>query len=149
MTIRKLTHPGNILLLGFGAMLILMSLLVYMTMRQHIPMVSKDYYEQELRYQHKLDAIGNTRDYGSQFAAYTHGTYVELQLPPALSAAMEQGTVHFYCPADETQDRKEQLTASPDGVYTFNRSLLPGKRYIVKVSFTSGGKAYYQEIPLN
>lgn len=149
MTIRKLTHPGNVLLLGFGAMLILMSLLVYMTMRQHIPMVSKDYYEQELRYQHKLDAIDNTRDYSRQFAAHTDGTQIELQLPAALSANMEQGTIYFYCPADETLDRKEQLMARPDGLYTFNRSLLPGKRYILKISFNSGGKAYYKEIPLD
>jgi len=148
MTIRKLTHPGNILLAGFGALLIMMSVLVYCSVKQKIPMVSRNYYEQELKYQDKLNAMNNTSGYDSLFRVRVNAGHIILQLPSALSTSLQDGTAYFYCPSKEALDHKEALHASADGQYTFDRKALQAKRYILKISFTAAGKAYYKEIPV-
>jgi len=148
MTIQKLTHPGNILLAGFGALIVMMSVLVYFSVKQKIPMVSQHYYEQELQYQDKLNAMNNTAVYDSLFAVRVEAGRILLQLPSALSAALQEGSAYFYCPADESMDRKEPLHASADGSYAFDRKALQAKRYVLKIAFNSGGKAYYKEIPV-
>lgn len=148
MTIRKLTHPGNILLTGFGALLIMMSVLVYFSVKQKIPMVSQNYYEQELKYQDKLNAMNNTNGYDGQFRIQVNADQITLQLPSALSTSLQDGTAYFYCPFNEALDHKEALHASADGQYTFDQKVLQAKRYILKISFTAAGKAYYKEIPV-
>jgi len=148
MTRNKLTHPGNILLIGFGGLLIMMGVLVYLSIKQDIPMVSKNYYEQELEYQDKLDAMNNADAYDKQFTLTIAENKVLIQLPQALSGSIQQGTAYFYCPANEAMDHTVQLAASGNGLYTFSRSELRAESYIVKLSFVAGEKSYYKEMPL-
>ena len=44
----KLTHSGNVIMAGFGIMLLLMSFLVYKCIMQRTDMVSADYYETQV-----------------------------------------------------------------------------------------------------
>lgn len=149
MLLNKFTHSGNVLLAGFGGMLIMMSVLVYSSVKQDIPMVSKDYYQQELVYQHRLDAMNNTNTYDSNFSVAKEGDKVSLKIPSALSKNITEGSVYFYCPAVEKMDRKEMLHANNDGSYRFNTALLPHMKYILKISFQSGNTDYYKELTLN
>ena len=55
----KLTHSGNVIMAGFGIMLLLMSFLVYKCIVQRTDMVSADYYEKELHFQENIDAKAN------------------------------------------------------------------------------------------
>lgn len=149
MSLNKFTHSGNVLLAGFGGMLIMMSVLVYLAVKQDIPMVSKDYYQQELVYQHKLDAMNNTNIYDSGFSIAKEGDRVILRIPAMLAKGITAGSVYFYCPAIEKMDRKELLYANNNGSYSFHTEILSGMEYIVKVSFRSGGKDFYKELTLN
>lgn len=149
MSTHKLTHSGNILLIGFGGMLIMMSVLVYLSVKQEIPMVSKNYYEQELVYQQRLDAMNNTNTYDRQFHIAQEDNIINLQLPTELSRNISEGTVYFYCPAQESMDRQVPLPAQADGKYTFDRHNLPGAAYVVKISFRANGRDYYKELKLN
>jgi len=148
MATGKLTHPGNIVLAGFGFFLLMMSFLVYMSVKQEIPLVSADYYEQELRYQHKLDAMNNANTYDSRFSARYEKDLIVVTLPAVLSRSLQKGTIRFYCPADKSLDREVRLDASEAGIYTFRRSLLSGKTYKVRLSFSADGKDYYKEMTL-
>lgn len=148
MPVNKFTHSGNILLAGFGGMLIMMSVLVYLAVQQDIPMVSKDYYQQELVYQHRLDAMNNTNTYDSGFSITKAGNQVILQIPAILSKGITEGSVYFYCPSIEKRDRKESLYTNNTGSYRFDTELLPGMVYIIKISFRSGGKDFYKELTL-
>ena len=148
MTNHKLTHPGNILLTGFGALLIMMSVLVYLSVKQKIPMVSQNYYEQELKYQDKLDAMNNTNGYDNLFKVQIEADHITLQLPSALSSSLQDGSAYFYCSSNEAMDHKDTLQANTDGTYVFDSKVLQAKRYVLKISFTADGKAYYKEIPV-
>jgi nitrogen fixation protein FixH len=147
-SLNKFTHSGNVLLAGFGGMLIMMSVLVYLAVKQDIPMVSKNYYQQELVYQHKLDAMNNANIHGNDFSIEQDADQLRLRIPSSLSKNISEGSVYFYCPSLEKMDRKEGLYASEDGAYLLQAALMPGVKYIVKVSFRSGGKDYYKELIL-
>ena len=149
MSKSKFSHSGNILLIGFGGMLIMMSVLVYLAMKQDIPMVSKHYYEQELVYQQKLNAMNNTHPYDPDFSFEKSAADLTIQLPVVLSSQLTSGTIVFYCPATEKMDREETLVASASGRYTFPLSQLPGRGYIAKITLHSGGRDYYKELKLD
>lgn len=127
----------------------MMSVLVYLSMKQDVSMVSNNYYEQELVYQHKLDAMNNTNHYDNLFSLTSRGSHVALQIPAALSKNLIEGSVYFYCPSNEDHDYKKSLRASSTGTYLFHKNILKGSGYIVKVSFHSDGKDYYKELKLD
>lgn len=143
-----LRHSGNLLLILFGIMLVLMSLLVYRSATQPVSMVSKNYYEQELQYQHQLDAMNNTRQVDREFALSAGGDSIRLQIPTSISRALTSGKLHFYCPSDDKADVLFSISSNPDGRYAFSRPGLKGHGYILKMDLEAGGKAYYKEIKL-
>jgi nitrogen fixation protein FixH len=148
MNTAKFRHPGNILLTGFGLMLLMIGALVYFSVRQDIPLVSKQYYEQELVYQQKIDASSNAAAYGTSFQVIPKDNQLQLLLPPELAQHLENGNAWFYCPASEHMDRKVALQASQNGRYVFDRERFPGKGYLLKLSFTANGTSYYKEFNL-
>jgi hypothetical protein len=149
MSTHKLTHSGNVLLIGFGGMLIMMSVLVYLSMKQDVSMVSKNYYEQELVYQDKLDAMDNATSYDSLFSLTQSGTNVVLRIPASLSKNISEGSVYFYCPSNEQLDYKEKIKATATGTYSFDKDVTKDAGYLVKISFRSGDKDYYKELKLD
>lgn len=149
MSTGKMSHPGNILLAGFGLMLLMMGMLVYFSIKQDVPLVSKQYYEQELTYQQKINARENADVYATQFRIQVAGDRFILELPPHLATHIEQGTAYFYCPSNEKMDREMVLKDHKVGHYTFYKSQLPGKAYVLKLSFISLGKSYYKEFTLH
>ena len=150
MSTHKLTHSGNILLIGFSGMLIMMSILVYLSMKQDVSMVSKNYYEQELIYQDKLDAMNNTAGYDKLFSLTRRSDgQVLLQIPPSLSEHISKGSVYFYCPSNETLDYIEELKATNTGSYLFSKNIIQHAGFTVKISFHSGDKDYYKELKLD
>lgn len=145
---KKLSHSGNILIVLFCIMLVLMSILVYKSATQEVSMVSKDYYEQELKYQEKLDARNNTRSWDHLFALSKTQDSIRLTLPAVLSSTLEQGKAYFYCPSNALADTVIYLDKSNDGNYTFGPGLLKGFGYIVKIDLETNGRSYYKEIKL-
>jgi nitrogen fixation protein FixH len=149
MSKSRFTHSGNILLVGFGMMIVMMSALVYMSMKQDIHMVSKDYYEQELVYQQKINAMAHTHAYDKQFSITENTDTILIKVPESLSKDLNKGSIYFYCPADEKMDKQEVLAANANGVYSFPRNALLGKKYIAKISMSVNDVEYYKELKMN
>jgi hypothetical protein len=148
MQTSKLTHSGNILIAGFVIMILGMSTLVYLTLKEDVSMVSKNYYEQELIYDQKLKAMDNTLRYHQDFKISYKEQNIQLQIPQSLSQYIQEGKVHFYCPSNAAYDYTISIEASTNGVYSIPTAQLNGHRYIVKISFTSDGNQYYKEMNL-
>jgi nitrogen fixation protein FixH len=148
MNYKKLNHPGNILITGFALMLLMMGLLVYLSARQDVSLVSKQYYEQELTYQQQIDARTNADAYPEPFRVQMAAGQVIIELPAPLAQQLDAGTAFFYCPSNDRMDRSMALEASSTGRYVFHRKELPGKNYVLKLSFISAGRSYYKEFNL-
>jgi nitrogen fixation protein FixH len=149
MSTSKITHTGNILIAGFGGMLLMISVLVYLAMKEDVTMVSKNYYEQELAYQDKMRAAANTDAYAAPFRAQLKNEEIQISIPEALSKNIQNGMVEFYCPSSDKWDKKYVLETSATGLYSFRTSALEGPAYTIKLSFIAEGKEFYKQWKYN
>jgi hypothetical protein len=144
----KLLHSGNIILAGFGMMIIFMSYLVFRCINQPAEMVNDNYYENELKYQDNIDAKVNGDVHVESFSVTKVGNKIKLRLPVELTSKFSKATVIFYCVSDKTADIKKILQNSSGGMYYFDASSWKKLNFIAKISIESGGKRYFHELPI-
>ena len=108
-------------------------------------MVSKNYYEQELKYQDLIDAKSNTVEYSdSMTIAKTEGKVV-FRIPLSLNNKLTGASVKLYNRADDTKDRTIDLKKNEEGLYALNTSDWGKGNYQLKLSIHAGEKQYYKE----
>lgn len=145
---KKLTHSGNIVLMGFGVMLIFMSVLVYKAMQQDIQVVGNNYYQEEMDFTNRLHARENTAPYENEIGLKQSANGITLQIPQELASGIQTGKVVFFCTSEQQYDTTVALSNNSSGIFTFNTTGWKKTSYTAKISFTSGNKSYYKEIPL-
>jgi len=147
MTIRKISWGTRIAIL-YGGFVVLIVMLVWGSMRQHFDLVSKDYYEQELKYQEVIDAHKNQAALSAPVAFRAAPERIVLLFPAECAEQGISGTVSFYAPVDGRWDRTVNVETR-HSAFVIPRGQLHPTKYIMKISWTSGGKKYYQESDLN
>jgi hypothetical protein len=141
---------GNKLVLVFVAFAGLMFLLVYNAMNTRYELVSKDYYQDELRYQDKIDGKSNASAV-SDIAVQTDQEYLILQMPKEFSGQSLKGNIWLYCKTDAVKDLRLPLTADSEGRQFISKKHLKANKYLLKLSWEAAEKKYYteQDIELN
>jgi hypothetical protein len=135
---------GNKLILVFIAFAGLMFFLVYKAMNTRYELVSKTYYQDELRYQDKIDAIANAsalRD----IQVNTDKDYLILQLPNDFIGQSVKGDIWLYCKTDAVKDLRLALTANDEGRQLIPKKQLKANKYLLKLSWETNDKKYYTE----
>ncbi|MFZ1530015.1 MAG: FixH family protein [Ferruginibacter sp.] len=145
---KKIFHSGNLVLVGFGGMVIFMSVLVYMCMQNGHDLVSKNYYEQEANHGKIVAAASNANAFGDSFSVKESGQKIQLQVPASLSNSMESGKVIFFCIPDSRLDKTVALEKNEKGFYEIDASNWQRTRYKAQVSLVKEGKEYYKEMEL-
>ena len=135
---------GNTLLLVFVGFAVLIGTLVYRCMQQNFELVSKDYYNDELRYQDKIDGVNNANKLSGVHIAQTPED-VSIQLPKELNGLATTGQVWFYCPINASDDRRIPLEADDDGTIKIDKRKLAKTNYQVKLSWQTGNDKFYNE----
>jgi hypothetical protein len=135
---------GNKLLLVFAGFAILMSTLVYKCMHQNFELVSKDYYNEELRYQDKIDGMNNANKIG-EVKIKEDGKQVSIQLPKEVQGLALTGKALFYCPTDSQKDRDIPVQVNDEGLMLVDKAKLARAHYLVKLNYQVGNDKYYTE----
>jgi hypothetical protein len=135
---------GNKLLLVFAAFAILMSTLVYKCMHQKFELVSADYYNEELRYQDKIDGMNNANKIG-EVQIKDNGAQVSIKLPKEVQGLALTGQALFYCATDAVKDRKIPVKVNDEGLMLVDKSKLSKAHYLVKLNYQVGNDKYYTE----
>ena len=133
---------GHGLMLFFVGFVLFMSTLVVICMRQdNIHLVTQNYYEEEIKYQEKIDKIANATGLNYKVFDYrAQERTVDLNLP-----ADAIGTLHLFRPSDARLDRKYDVNLESGKPFTISLSdLLPGY-WRMKLTWEEGGKEYYLE----
>jgi len=113
-----------------------------------VDLVREDYYAGALRHDERRAAVENASALGAPVVtAGEDGRSVTVTIPDG-HVADAAGTVTLYRPADSTADRVLDLSPDADGRQVLRLDDLGSGRWIVQVSWTSGGRAYYQELPV-
>lgn len=135
---------GNKLVLVFIGFAALMFTLVYKAMNTKFELVSKTYYEDELRYQDKIDGKQNAAALASLEVAQ-EADALKIQLPGQWNTRQLEGEAWFYCKTDAKKDLRIPLSVDDAGVQTVPLKLLPAHQYQLKLSWVADGKHYYIE----
>lgn len=136
---------GNKLLLTFIVFGIGMFYLVYRSMRTNYDLVEKDYYNQELRYQQKIDATNRTNALRSSLVLEQTEQGVHVQLPFEMKNKNLNGDIWFYCAYDAGKDKKISLRPDSNARQLIPLQELEPGNYTVKLNWTESGQTYYAE----
>lgn len=130
------------LYLGFVALILTM---VFTTMNHKIDLVSKDYYQQELKYQDRIVALNNNNRLDSSFT-YTIGkNQVAIQCPGAMRTARLSGEIIFFRPSDADKDFKVPMQFDTNGVQVISGAKLCRGLYKMQFSWRMGSSDYFKE----
>ncbi len=135
---------GNKLILVFIGFAGLMATLVYKAVNTRYELVSKEYYQDELRYQDKIDGKANAATIGAIVVTATKENLV-LQLPKEMEGLSIKGEAWFYCKTDAIKDLRLPLAVDADGRQIITREKLRADKYLLKLSWEAADKKYYLE----
>jgi hypothetical protein len=138
---------GNKLLLAFAGFAALIGTMVYKCMHQNFELVSKDYYDEELAYQHKIDGKINAAKFSPVTVVHTADS-LGVFLPAEQVGHVASATVSLYCAANASLDRSFTFPSVAGSYIALDRETIVQANYTVKLSWTADGTQYYTEKPL-
>ncbi|MBI5386837.1 MAG: FixH family protein [Verrucomicrobia bacterium] len=126
--------------LGTAALIVLAS-------SQRAELVSRDYYEQEIRFQKQMERQDRATQLGTN-AAITFDPArgrITITVPPEHARPETQGAIHLYRPSAAGLDRHFALKPDSQGVQILDTAgLLPGL-WKVRVAWNVGQREYWLE----
>ncbi len=138
-------HAGNMILLGFGGMVLFMSWLVFQCTQNPYVLVSNNYYEQELVYQDIIDAKVNAQTSNDKILFDQTGQDVVLSLQGDMKTSMTSANLKVYNKSDDKKDRMVKLEKNESGIYAVSTKDWGKGNYILKLMVYTKDKNYYQE----
>ena len=113
--------------------------MVIKSFEQDFHLVTEDYYQQELKYQDKIDQMANAKliDYRPEFEGTDETVTVSFELEPPPT-----GQIHFYRPENANLDRIFDIERNETII---PKSELARGRYLVQVSWEHEELKYYVE----
>jgi hypothetical protein len=118
--------------------------LVYKCTQEKFDLVSADYYNEELKYQDKIDGMQNAKQLSAVQLVQT-GDVISLQLPKELNGHALTGQVWLYCPANAALDYKAPLQVNDEGIMLIDKKKLADAKYTAKITWEAGDTKYYNE----
>ncbi|TLV03346.1 FixH family protein [Dyadobacter luticola] len=129
------------LYLGFVAMILM---LVTMSVGQKIDLVTEHYYDEELRFQDKIDKIERTRALAEPLAWKVEEGGIYITFPANIDPKTLSGEIGFYCPADDKNDRKFDVQPGEHAQFIPAASI-PEGTYHLQIDWKSGAQTFWNE----
>jgi hypothetical protein len=119
--------------------------LVVMACSQKVDLVSSDYYEQELKFQGRIDRVERTRQAAAQAAvAYDAARRcITVSLPADQARHQVTGLIELYRPSAAGLDRTVELAPDARGVQRLDAAGLAPGLWKVRVSWTVDHQDYF------
>jgi nitrogen fixation protein FixH len=124
-------------------------IVIYTTwsIRQRVDLVGVDYYDQEIRFQQRLDSVNRTQRVANgvsvTFADATR--QIVIALPVEHAARHPAGSIHLYRPSDARLDHRFKLALNADGRQTVEAAALSPGLWKVRVAWTVGGEEFFRD----
>ncbi|MEJ8804478.1 FixH family protein [Pontibacter sp. H249] len=122
------------------------AMFVYKAMKLDVDLVSKDYYQQEIQYQDRIESVKRTQALGDVMLDYSaENKSILLQMPATYKDKNLSGTITFFRPSDDKMDKEIPLQLGRDHSQLVETSDLGSGLWKVRVNFTDGEDTYYTE----
>jgi hypothetical protein len=118
-------------------------LIILFPFNQRIDLVTKDYYDNELKYQEQINKVDRTALLDERIVINQNSKELDIKFP--ITYRKVYGEIIFYRPSDERRDFSISINADSTGSQSVNiGSLLPGL-WRVKVQWNMNNLQYYYE----
>ena len=107
------------------------------------PLVTEQYYEQELVYQDRIDAMTRANALSSRVMFTVAGDAVLLRFPAETHAGHITGTLRLQRPNQPLDDRAVEVVGDSSGVFLSAPLGLKSGRYNAELEWSLGEGAYY------
>lgn len=134
---------GRSIILAFVLFAAFIASLVVICARQDVSLVTRNYYEEELRYQQQIDRIVDTDKLEVKPQIEVEKGVVKISYPDF--GQIQEGALVLFRPSDASQDRVFELTPSRAPVQYFPTEGLSNGMYRAKLKWTMNGKEFYLE----
>ena len=134
---------GKSIVLAFVLFAVFIGVLVAVCVREDISLVSRNYYNEELDYQTKMNGARNV-DQLSQKPEISLTERQSLRITFDFHE-FENGKLVLYSPADISEDKTFEISATSSPFQTFSLGTLKKGNYKVKMIWTANGKDFYFE----
>lgn len=134
---------GKWIVVAFVLFALFIGTLVTICVRQDVPLVTKDYYKEELAYEDQIQRVENTNALGEIPAI----SFADNNLTVKYSglSKIENGKLKLLRPSDDKLDQQFEVVAVNDSVENFEvRNPVPGM-YRAKLTWEQDGKEYFVE----
>ncbi len=111
---------------------------------QRQDLVRSDYYEQEIKFQQRLDSMNRTQPLRAQVAVtFDPATRAVRIALPVENGKPSIGEIDLYRPSDSRLDKKFQLALDAQGIQHLDAAKLRPGRWKVRVQWTVDGRDYF------
>jgi hypothetical protein len=134
---------GKSIILAFILFAVFIAVLVTVCMRQDVSLVTKNYYQEELKYQDQIERMANTARLTNKpviSASVQHGLTLSFDQLPNI----ETGELKLFCPANAASDKTFTVKATPETTQVFG-SNLPQGMYRARMTWRMQGREFYLE----
>ena len=130
-----------ILYIGFALLILFM---VFLSFNRKVDLVSSDYYQQELDYNARIEAINNTNSLKEDLVINSNTTSISIQFPKFFVNKQLTGNIHFFRPSDSSLDKKISVQLDQNGIQQIKSPETKGF-YLLKIDLICEGKKYFFE----
>ncbi len=118
--------------------------LVYKSSVQNQDLVTPDYYEQELKYQEKIDETERANALSTEIKFKVSDRNIHIDFPEEMKGIPLNAEVLLYCIADKSKDINKRL-ATEIGIISFDVPAENKGMHELKISWVANGISYYNQ----
>lgn len=139
---------GKRIVILYVAFMVMILFMVFRTMNESVDLVSKDYYQKELKFQQQIDRSAESQTLDEQPEAKIVNGGVEIQFPEKLAKENLSGKIEFYRPSDSSKDLSFNIQTDSAGAQLVSTEKMIKGIYNIQLAWEAGGKNYYNELAI-
>ncbi len=124
-----------------------LAVMVFIACTHSSELVSDNYYEQEVKYQTRLDQLNRTAQLNEQVkVAFDHGAKrISISLPTGPAAANASGRIQLYRPSAAGLDREVKLELDASGSQSVDATALEPGLWKIRIHWTAGQQEFFAD----
>lgn len=132
----------TVLYLGFVTLIICM---VTMAMHEKVELVSKDYYEQELKFQDRINKTNRSNELKEPLTWEMKSDGLILKFPSQFNGQKTSGSVYFFRPSDASLDKTIIFPTDSNTFRNVSTKELKKGLYKMQINWKANNVEYYNE----
>jgi hypothetical protein len=117
--------------------------LLVLACSQKTDLVSADYYEQEIKFQHHMDSLTRAQSLGASVVYDSAARRIRISLPGEQAGRAVAGYIQLYRPSASALDRRVSLEPDSRGVQLLDAAALSPGLWKVRVSWKLERQDYF------